>query len=507
MNKILKISKLLLPWVISAGFLAVVLRKIDITNVPGAIFQMHPLFFIAMCGVSIAGTLYFGVKKYYYILTAIGINIPLKDAKLIKLGTLPIKAVMPFKSGEFVKAMYLKNVHNVSYHKGIYSIVLGYLTRVPALILFVILGAILSISNYSVIIFVSFALAAAILIGKIRYKKLLLYSFLVEFALLLNYFLMFRALAIKIPPSEILILGSITIFLASIPVSIAGIGVREAAFLFLFVPKVEPAEAVAAGLLLSFIDGLLPVLCGCLFINKFMKIFLGPIKMNLRNGGVQPAVNEVNLHKTCSPRLQSGVSESQKKFNPHKYLVRRQKNPVTKYRIKKRVAQVIAAIDRYHNNTGKITVLDIGAADGTMLSEINSKFSPEEAVGVEPYRELREAQKDEKITIIDAAGENLPFSENRFDIVLITSSLEHVNDVQKVLSESRRVLKNNGWLIITAVSPVLDKAVSFLGVKPDDHLRTYNLKELKRLLVENHFRLKFAEKFGPLFYTLIVGEK
>jgi len=49
-----------------------------------------------------------------------------------------------------------------------------------------------------------------------------------------------------------------------------------------------------------------------------------------------------------------------------------------------------------------------------------------------------------KIKFIDGVGENLPFKDKEFDIVLLLNVLDHVQSSKKVLSECRRVLKDNG---------------------------------------------------------------
>jgi ubiquinone/menaquinone biosynthesis C-methylase UbiE len=50
--------------------------------------------------------------------------------------------------------------------------------------------------------------------------------------------------------------------------------------------------------------------------------------------------------------------------------------------------------------------------------------------------------------IINASGENIPFSDNTFDVVFSTNVLEHVENPVKVLSEALRVLKPGGILQI-----------------------------------------------------------
>ena len=51
-----------------------------------------------------------------------------------------------------------------------------------------------------------------------------------------------------------------------------------------------------------------------------------------------------------------------------------------------------------------------------------------------------------KNLIKNASGEKLPYKDNTFDVVVSFHTLEHVQNVQKVLAESTRVLKRGGYL-------------------------------------------------------------
>lgn len=48
-----------------------------------------------------------------------------------------------------------------------------------------------------------------------------------------------------------------------------------------------------------------------------------------------------------------------------------------------------------------------------------------------------------------ADGKNLPFKNNSFDVVVLESVLEHVDEAEKVISESYRVLKKGGVIYIS----------------------------------------------------------
>lgn len=85
-----------------------------------------------------------------------------------------------------------------------------------------------------------------------------------------------------------------------------------------------------------------------------------------------------------------------------------------------------------------------------------------------------------------ADGKNLPFKDNSFDLVLIESVLEHVDEPERVIKESYRVLKSKGRIYIS-----IPFVFVFHG-SPNDFNR-YTLNGLKKRLEIAGFKVK---KFG-----------
>lgn len=87
---------------------------------------------------------------------------------------------------------------------------------------------------------------------------------------------------------------------------------------------------------------------------------------------------------------------------------------------------------------------------------------------------------------------NIPFNENRFDIVICNHVLEHVDDDTKAMNEIRRVLKEGGFAILQV--PISKSSQNtyedFSITSPDerrkafgqfDHVRIYGLDYKNRL--------------------------
>ena len=68
---------------------------------------------------------------------------------------------------------------------------------------------------------------------------------------------------------EIVIYVPIIVLITIIPITIAGLGTREAATIFFFSKYATSESLLSVGILLSFIIVILPSLIGLLFMKKF----------------------------------------------------------------------------------------------------------------------------------------------------------------------------------------------------------------------------------------------
>lgn len=131
------------------------------------------------------------------------------------------------------------------------------------------------------------------------------------------------------------------------------------------------------------------------------------------------------------------------------------------------------------------SLLEVGAGTGYWLKRLPypRKVALESSLAMLRVGRARVPEA----TWVEGRGEALPFPEKSFDVVLLFTVLEFVEDVERVLSEAKRVLKPRGSLlvgILEALSPwaALYRRLSEKGVLPWQGARFLSREDLEALL-------------------------
>ena len=116
-----------------------------------------------------------------------------------------------------------------------------------------------------------------------------------------------------------------------------------------------------------------------------------------------------------------------------------------------RLSYTKKAFEYFNINPEKANVLEVGCGGGIFSEEIaRLGFN---ITGIDPSgQSLNSAvhhakESNLKIKYEKGEGENLPFQNNSFDVVLCCDVLEHVRDLPGVISEISRILKSGGIFI------------------------------------------------------------
>jgi SAM-dependent methyltransferase len=168
-----------------------------------------------------------------------------------------------------------------------------------------------------------------------------------------------------------------------------------------------------------------------------------------------------------------------------------------------------------------MTVLDLGCGGGTTTVELFGGDERYDIVGgdVSPTALATYARRTGNPAVrLDA--ERLPFADDRFDVVVADDVVEHLVDTDAFARELHRVLRPDGWLLLTTpnlaawfnrlallggVQPAFSE-VSFERVfgRPGDdivgHLRLFTSRSIVAFL--EHHRFTLVEHRGAAFDAL-----
>jgi len=110
-------------------------------------------------------------------------------------------------------------------------------------------------------------------------------------------------------------------------------------------------------------------------------------------------------------------------------------------------------------DSGQRRLLDIGCGGGLLAEEFARVGF--EVTGVDPAPETIETARTHaaasglRIEYLTGSGEDLPFPDGSFDHVACCDVLEHVDDVDRVISEVARVLRPGGLFLFDTINRTL----------------------------------------------------
>jgi ubiquinone/menaquinone biosynthesis C-methylase UbiE len=130
--------------------------------------------------------------------------------------------------------------------------------------------------------------------------------------------------------------------------------------------------------------------------------------------------------------------------------------------------------------------LDLGCGDGRLSAALDTGNLTAADVSAVALDRARSRLPAARFVELDS-DVPLPLDDAGFDLVLCAETIEHVRDVQLLLSEIRRVLRPGGTLALTTPANLP------LGPRPDPlspHLRQFTRRSLSRVLDDLGFEVE-----------------
>ncbi|MFZ2072734.1 MAG: class I SAM-dependent methyltransferase [Minisyncoccia bacterium] len=175
----------------------------------------------------------------------------------------------------------------------------------------------------------------------------------------------------------------------------------------------------------------------------------------------------------------------------------------------------IAELDMFYRSISHFVgkkVLDVGSGEGIFLNYLITKKKLHKAVGLELSTiAIEKAKKiNSKIEYVcGSADDDYPFDKNSFDTVFLTDVIEHLVDIDKTISEIKRILKPNGNVIIITPDFNFLKRIIIAAFFWDrffypsnPHIRFFTRKSMDHIMKVNLFN-RIYYRWGITWFNLM----
>jgi len=111
-----------------------------------------------------------------------------------------------------------------------------------------------------------------------------------------------------------------------------------------------------------------------------------------------------------------------------------------------RKKQIVSLVEKKQS----ATLLDCGCDDGTFTRVVSRAVGTKNLYGIEILRQTAQKalKKGIKVKISDL-NLRFPFKDSIFDLIISDQVIEHLHDLDNFVSELNRVLKKNGYIVIS----------------------------------------------------------
>jgi 2-polyprenyl-3-methyl-5-hydroxy-6-metoxy-1,4-benzoquinol methylase len=168
-----------------------------------------------------------------------------------------------------------------------------------------------------------------------------------------------------------------------------------------------------------------------------------------------------------------------------------------------------AALEYVHSIKPK-RILDAGCGDGIFTNRLTGTGDSVDVVGVDFNTHVEELNKKYRgIRFMKADMRELPFPEGSYDCVTCLDVLEHFYDVEDVLAKIKKIIKKNGYLVVSGpvesfwykLGRLLTKGSFSQETGPGAGKHYYNIIELDKI-IKKQFVLVKKTKISFLFIHL-----
>jgi len=157
-------------------------------------------------------------------------------------------------------------------------------------------------------------------------------------------------------------------------------------------------------------------------------------------------------------------------------------------------------------------LMDVGCGDGSRTIRIAKYFDIDmsKVHGIDnELNYIEECQNSFNAQKVDLEYENIPHSDDTFDLVICNQVLEHLKDFSRVIDELIRVTNKEGYLLIGTpnLAHLINRIYLLFGVQPmcididSSHVRGLTHRSLVKMF-KSFENIKLIDFEGALMYPL-----
>lgn len=288
--------------------------KVDIVKTVNAIKGVKQGSFIQAVLISVLINVFISSDLKRRLLNILGCQVNFRESLFLKMGSLPFKLIPTLKETGLVQAMYLKKYHGMPFSIGIFSTILANILSIISVLLFFLLGVMLYwqkipeindgryIYIFAVIAIVFLSLFFILLLNRNIIRELILvflskkntvkifkeiiliwnrisckniiwlilYNMVFQSSELIIFYILSKGFYLNINFILITLYIPLTILASNLPITISGLGIRESAILVFFLKYGAKEDLLGLGILVSFVEHILPIMIGVFFLLPFV---------------------------------------------------------------------------------------------------------------------------------------------------------------------------------------------------------------------------------------------
>ena len=301
-------------------------------------------------------------------------------------------------------------------------------------------------------------------------------------------FLIARMFSVNVPFFYFILIIAVANVVASIPVTIYGLGTREAALISMFsVFNVIPEKILGLSLFWFAVIWLFPSVIGA---------FVTAVETKKLNKSLLRGITIERFTKYMKkyPELYENLAVIVKKNIPR--------------------------------SVKKPYIVDLGCGPGLLSLEISKKIPKAKIIGVDPSVKTLEIAnenvKQDNFQTMAGTSEKIPVKNNSADIVVSRFSLTYWDKPKDSFTEINRVLKPSGRIVLEALNKDFSKWRLFLikihmffkGARGDvvryhvDAYKTaYSVDSVKKLLTSSGFKITYTEGIKEDWKFIFIAKK